>query len=458
VSAAGLGPRGEGGYVWAQVSPAALPPRARRRPALALALLVPACLSWSELEKGACGDGFVGREEACDDGNRISGDGCSDTCRNEPAVCGDGRKDPGEDCDDANGIDTDACLEGCRDASCGDGELWELIEECDDGNQASGDGCSDGCRREMLPAGPRCGDGNVDPDEACDDGNESKADSCLVGCSFAACGDGVVRQGVEECDDAGASLTCTIGCMRCGQAATGYFRNGNGHCYTVHAEAVTEQRARSACQEEGGDLWTITSEAEGNDVWSKLELDDGRYWLGLVTANASSSSWVSGENTKYTRFGPGEPRDTSLRCVASTLDAWSSEPCSTALPYVCERWPAFIFPVDHHAYRLRTGPLAAADARQRCAQDGGRLATLETNEERLFAGKNVGVAAWLDASDSAREGTFSWATGELVEISWFAAGKPNDPDGTRGCLLLNPGDKLADADCSEPHAYVCEYD
>ncbi|HEX2871060.1 MAG TPA: DUF4215 domain-containing protein, partial [Polyangiaceae bacterium] len=65
-------------------------------------LLAPACLNWSELESGRCGDSFVGREEACDDGNRISGDGCSDTCRVEPPACGNGRLEADERCDDGN--------------------------------------------------------------------------------------------------------------------------------------------------------------------------------------------------------------------------------------------------------------------------------------------------------------------------------------------------------------------
>jgi cysteine-rich repeat protein len=72
--------------------------------------LAPACLNWGKLETGACGDGFVGREEACDDGNRIAGDGCSDDCKIEPPFCGDGRVDSGEDCDDANGFDDDASV------------------------------------------------------------------------------------------------------------------------------------------------------------------------------------------------------------------------------------------------------------------------------------------------------------------------------------------------------------
>src|SRR6185503_7182603 len=48
---------------------------------------------------------------------------------------------------------------------------------------------------------PGCGDGVLDDDEACDDGNEVDTDGCLSDCTEARCGDGVVFDGREACDD-----------------------------------------------------------------------------------------------------------------------------------------------------------------------------------------------------------------------------------------------------------------
>jgi cysteine-rich repeat protein len=424
-----------------------------------LGLALASCLSWSQLENGVCGDGFVGREEACDDGNRISGDGCSDSCHIEPAVCGNGRRDPGEDCDDANSLDNDDCVD-CRSAVCGDGHRQDAEEECDDGNDVSGDGCFE-CKRESVMAGSSCGDGQLNTDEACDDGNKSDTDSCLTGCSWATCGDGRVRSGVEECDDGNitAGDGCTRGCLLCGDHEGSFFRAGNAHCYSLHNEAVSEQQARSTCQNEGGDLWTVTSEAEGLDVTSKLSLS-GSYWLGLLTSNGTNS-WVSGEGTKYTAFAAGQPNP-AFRCVtlqvAGTGSAWSSEACPNKLGFVCERAPAFQYPADHHAYKLHTAALDAPAARATCIAEGGHLAALETDAERLFVGKNVGITAWVDATDAAAEGRFIWPSGEPVDRATFAAGQPDDKDATQNCLLLNVGDKYADAACSEPHAFICELD
>ncbi|MFH0851567.1 MAG: DUF4215 domain-containing protein [Candidatus Peregrinibacteria bacterium] len=77
-----------------------------------------------------CGDGVPVGSEACDDGNRAAGDGCSAmcslergwTCVGSPSVC---------------------------QTVCGDG-VTAGLEQCDDGNRVSGDGCSVACMREAL--------------------------------------------------------------------------------------------------------------------------------------------------------------------------------------------------------------------------------------------------------------------------------------------------------------------
>ncbi|HBU47003.1 MAG TPA: hypothetical protein DEB46_01710, partial [Myxococcales bacterium] len=108
-----------------------------------------------------CGNGRVEPGEACDDGNRRSGDGCSAACREEtPSVCGNGEVEPQEGCDDGNRVDGDGCDSNCQReggggggglgglfGECGDGELG-LFEECDDGNNVAGDGCDPDCREE----------------------------------------------------------------------------------------------------------------------------------------------------------------------------------------------------------------------------------------------------------------------------------------------------------------------
>lgn len=58
-----------------------------------------------------CGNGTTEANEQCDDGNTVSGDGCSSVCTIE--VCGNGVTDSGEQCDDGNTASGDGCSNVC---------------------------------------------------------------------------------------------------------------------------------------------------------------------------------------------------------------------------------------------------------------------------------------------------------------------------------------------------------
>ena len=202
-----------------------------------------------------CGNGVVNvtSGEGCDDGNRLSGDGCSANCQVEPSwvcptacrlciitiVCGDGRVSPGELCDDGNLTAGDGCDDRCHvepgwvcpspgesciavgdcDAGCCGDAIAESPETCDDGiNDGSYSGCTPDCR-----LAPHCGDGIVNGLEECDVGiNDGSYGGCTPDCHLAPyCGDGVVN-GPEECDDGAnngannvpANLVCLAYCRR----------------------------------------------------------------------------------------------------------------------------------------------------------------------------------------------------------------------------------------------------
>lgn len=110
-----------------------------------------------------CGNNILEFGETCDDGNTVSGDGCSSTCQSEVvAICGNGILEAGEQCDDGNTNSGDGCSATCQTEApppsgggggviplCGNG-IREGNEQCDDGNNESGDGCSKICRIEEI--------------------------------------------------------------------------------------------------------------------------------------------------------------------------------------------------------------------------------------------------------------------------------------------------------------------
>jgi cysteine-rich repeat protein len=175
------------------------------------------------------------RDEGCDDGNLVAGDGCSPTCQIEPGwqcpapglackpICGDGRKVGGEACDDGNRLDGDGCSAICLTEPtalrCGDGIL-SGDEACDNGalNGTAGQPCGPDCNFWHV-----CGDGVLDPSEGCDLGPGNNTSSYgLSGCAPDCqpppyCGDGIVDTDFGEQCDLGANngripLPCTANC------------------------------------------------------------------------------------------------------------------------------------------------------------------------------------------------------------------------------------------------------
>jgi fibro-slime domain-containing protein len=273
-----------------------------------------------------CGDGILTGTEQCDDGNTNSGDGCSSTCQVEPGfncptpgaackkieVCGDGVVNidltPPEQCDDGNTVSGDGCTSLCQlepnfvcptpggqpcvsTVRCGDGKIAGS-ETCDDGNAVSGDGCSSSCHVETGWQCPTpafrcisiCGDGLLVGTEQCDDGNTVANDGCSPTCSvepgFACapsttpppatvchkttCGDGI-KEGSEQCDDGnlipydGCSPTCTIDPV-C---------NGTGGCTGVCGDGLVFPG--EACDDGNtvsGDGCSSTCQLETNTGWS----------------------------------------------------------------------------------------------------------------------------------------------------------------------------------------------
>ena len=164
-----------------------------------------------------CGNNVIEGTEACDDGNTVTGDGCSATCTIESgwictplgceaaSWCGDGYQDVVEECEpptvgcsatctwicDGDGTcdageTTTSCPEDCpATATCGNNVI-EGTEVCDDGNTATGDGCSATCTIESgyicTPLGCEpayyCNDGYIDTVEQCQDGNSVTGDGC----------------------------------------------------------------------------------------------------------------------------------------------------------------------------------------------------------------------------------------------------------------------------------------
>lgn len=193
-----------------------------------------------------------------------SGDGCSDTCKDE--FCGDGTvqergadnrdgTDDDEQCDNGSKCSNDS-TKSCRlDSECGDGNTCDY-------DTAKSNACSNSCKKvvskpkpvtqgpekttpeekeevvvpeePVKPSAPtktpeasvsQCGNGVIEAEEKCDSGKQNSdyySDSCRTNCELPRCGDGVTDSG-EECD---GGLACSAQCRLLQQVK--YAQCGNG--------------------------------------------------------------------------------------------------------------------------------------------------------------------------------------------------------------------------------------
>lgn len=163
-----------------------------------------------------CGNFEVDAGESCDDGNFVSGDGCTSECQDEVCI----EATPGWPsiplCDDGNVCTEDVCTEGdgCFihlpiSGPCNDGVACTFLDECSGGVCDGVEICPPGqfCSRvtgqceislttttttTTIPDGEGfCGDGVVAAPEQCDDGDVDwqAGEFCNASCAIVACGD-----------------------------------------------------------------------------------------------------------------------------------------------------------------------------------------------------------------------------------------------------------------------------
>ncbi|MBU0458692.1 DUF4215 domain-containing protein [Patescibacteria group bacterium] len=187
----------------------------------------------NECQEPACGDGEHEGNEECDDGNEDNGDGCNSDCKLEidPEICSDtenGRSTDvyGETSFVLNDLQTflpDRCITGLISRNANQGN-WKVVNNCTGGNclheefycteggvervlAFCPDGCLGGiCKNPIY--NPQCTDV-----QACSDTNRFGAivegDGKYARCVFetgecmpkVACGDGIMVDVREECDD-----------------------------------------------------------------------------------------------------------------------------------------------------------------------------------------------------------------------------------------------------------------
>ncbi|MBQ7220928.1 MAG: hypothetical protein IJS28_08120 [Synergistaceae bacterium] len=110
----------------------------------------------------------------------------------------------------------------------------------------------------------------------------------------------------------------------------------NGHRYEVITESLTWEQAKTRCEELGGHLATITSQAEQNFVAGLLG-DSGTYWLGARADESGFWHWVTDEpfEKQYTNYASGQPDGSGVYLQIDSSGKWD-DVSGTSQGFICE--------------------------------------------------------------------------------------------------------------------------
>uniref|UniRef100_A0A1I8HUP2 DDE_3 domain-containing protein n=1 Tax=Macrostomum lignano TaxID=282301 RepID=A0A1I8HUP2_9PLAT len=269
-------------------------------------------------------------------------------------------------------------------------------------------------------------------------------------------------------------------------------------CYKLESNKFVDWlTARANCQAfPGADLIDIRGRSEQEFI--QKQLDPRRdYWIGLHTRSTEDRSWVwvvDNSPMDYQNWQKGEPNNLEKEenCVEMyTSGTWNDNRCTYRLSYICKvlanvngsprptlpgtttpNFDPFCGPLwrrdptSNYCYLFNTDPLIWFDAKHQCEFQGGKLASIVTQEEKAYIAARIktmkdedsGILGfWLGFNDRAEEGYWVWDDGEPVTFLNWAAGEPNNAGAGEDCGMIYADSAMwNDFACEKRYASICK--
>lgn len=177
--------------------------------------------------------------------------------------------------------------------------------------------------------------------EQCDDGNIIEIDVCLLFCTLVICGDGLVYELFEECDDSNMTLGdwCSGQCKK--ECALGDVQQfSGGSCIMRFDNVVDWFSVKQSCELLGGYLVSV-SDAVDNVAIVAL-VGEFLVWIGLIDQLSEGAYfWVEYEGALlvpiYFNWKLVSSEGAETDCVVMDLQGfWDDVVCDQLCVYFCE--------------------------------------------------------------------------------------------------------------------------
>lgn len=230
-------------------------------------------------------------------------------------------------------------------------------------------------------------------------------------------------------------------------------------------------QARNACEELGGDLISVSTQAASNTVAGAASEPA---LVGLTDFGTSSFEWSDGNPATFAAWGgdAGVPSTTTESC-ASVVSGSDWEPVSCTkplnLPWICSLPPLhggkcrkFLEPTSNRTWDICEGqPENDLLRRAVCESEGGHLLGVQDETEASLLGQLL-VRYSGDLPESAIDLTdgvmpFHWTleSGKSAPFLGWASGEPSVGLEPR-CAFLRSNGKIAATRCNDnPYPVIC---
>ncbi|XP_071370526.1 galactose-specific lectin nattectin-like [Centroberyx affinis] len=135
--------------------------------------------------------------------------------------------------------------------------------------------------------------------------------------------------------------------VRCGAAAGkgSWYKTDGNRCIALYMRPTTFDSALAGCRSVGGDLVSIHSERDYNNVLCYLVRASGRpvrAWVGGQRQPNGRFAWSDGSNMDFTRWKSGQPdfyrqNEKCMEMYAGRFGEWNDENCSVKKAFVCAK-------------------------------------------------------------------------------------------------------------------------
>lgn len=247
-----------------------------------------------------------------------------------------------------------------------------------------------------------------------------------------------------------------------------------GTCFRASTKKWPWEEARDFCREQGGDLATISSEAQQKGVAAIL---DDSVWIGYSDKHEDHFVWADGSDATYTSWSKGEPNNFRTPgksgegedCVEMNTFAnyhWNDDDCSKTKRFLCSTparrppkceagWARY----RSSCYKVSKGKASWWDAERKCNNMGAYPATITSQGEHDFVKGLLHHDTWIGLHKPDGQDDFIWVTGHpLVYTNWNPAEPNNFYGWNEDCAEMSYyfDYNWNDRPCDVKLAYVCE--